>query len=124
MNLILNSDRLVTRPAQPADREGRMAAAMMGRSAPINLSPHAQNYPQSTSPKRDGMMNSSYQVVEIDRPGSILRDRIDAVSRKAIKMPFYSKQGDKGKRELEVAELVLRRLANETRPMGISDLKN
>ncbi len=124
MNLILDSDRLVSRPAQPADREGRMAAAMMGRSVPINLSPHATNYPQSTSPKRDGLMNSSYQVVEIDRPGSILRDRIDVVCRAAIKMPFYSRQGDKGKRELEVAETVLKRLANETRPMGISDIKN
>jgi hypothetical protein len=124
MNLILDSDRLVVRPMQPADREGRMAAVMMGSSKPIDISPRATNYPHSTSPKRNGMMDSSYQVVEVDRPGSILRDRIDAVCRTAFKMPFYSKRGDLGKRELEVAELTLRRLANETRPMGISDLKN
>lgn len=124
MNMILDSDRVVTRPMQPADREGRMAAMMMGTSKPIDKSPYAKDYPTSTSPKRMGMMNSSYDVVEIDRPGSVLRERIDAVCRASVKIPFYSKRGDMGLQELRAAENMLVRLANETRPVGISDLKN
>jgi hypothetical protein len=124
MRLILDSDRLVTRPAQPADREGRMAAAMMGSSMPIDKSPFAGDYPQSTTPRRIGMMNSSYQLVEFNRPGSIVRDRIDTLNKVAFKRGFYSKKGDLGIMELRAAENTLQLLARETRPMTLSDLKN
>lgn len=124
MNLILDSDRVVTKPMQPNDREGRMAAVMMGTRTPIDAMPSDASYPQSTSPRRMGAMQSSYRTIEYDRPGSIIRKRIDEVCKNSLRMNFYSSAGDLGKKELEAAERVLIRLANETRPMGISDLKN
>jgi hypothetical protein len=70
------------------------------------------------------MMNSSYQLVEFNRPGSIVRDRIDALNKVAFKRGFYSKKGDLGIMELRAAENTLQLLARETRPMTLSDLKN
>lgn len=126
MNMILDSDRLVKVPMADRDRIGQLSAAIGSKKEAINLSPFQKEYPQSTAPARmpGSTLNSSYQYVEFNRPGSILRKRIDEVCRASIRKNFYSAAGDMGKRELEAAQLTLVVLARETRPLGLSDVKN
>ena len=128
MNLILDSDSLVT-----TDSQFLLGAETPPNSPskPIPQMPSAPDYPRSTQGKMSGFTMGSSQSVVYDRPGSTIRRRIDELHQKVFRTKFYQGENLFGEvrppemaKELLLAEDVLNKLAQATRPMGYTDSKS
>jgi hypothetical protein len=127
MSLILNSDELTNWPEQPYGDD--IMASVRARSQPIPQLPGAADYPHPAPAKYTASGRSAYQSIGINRPGSVIRTRIDEVCYQVFKRKFYNDHGLFGgpsagerQRELLAARHTMNLLAVGTQPHSWADV--
>ena len=99
--------------------------------SPITQMPSNPSYPKTTTPKMSGFTQGPWQAVTYNRPGGKIRAQVDKLHQALFGEKFYKNEDWFGdvkpedmSKELQRAEGVLNRLAQETRPLGYSDNKS
>lgn len=131
MSLILDSDSLISWPAQPAIGGDAMATVVNARSHPIPQLPGDPNYPRPTPAKYGIGGMPAHQSIGYDRPGGVIRRRINKVYNLVYGHNFYDNEGwlglnepdARGKAsELLAARRTLDRLSASTQPHSLADV--
>lgn len=131
MALVLDTDFLEDVPAQYFNQEPNpLAMAMNTRSRPIQVMPSDRNYPHPADPTYKSWGVPAHQSVTFTRLGDKIKAETDVAHRAVFGTPFFQSHwflGGPNRSELEQdlrrAEQVIKRLAKETSPMSVGDLK-
>jgi hypothetical protein len=134
MSAILDSDKLVTYVPSTGGTAGGMGRDIVyGRQA-IQQMPSASDYPIATSPRFTGRPFQPYdpgQRIEYDNVGSVVRERINTLSRLTGNSSFYPEQNFAEKllidptssAQVAKAEQVINRLSTDARPKQLTDVR-
>lgn len=134
MSAVLDSDTLVRyAPAIGAGAESGNGETIYSKKT-ISPMPSAKDYPKPTLPKPVGGLSIGFepgQRVEYGNLGSLVRERIDTLSRIVVGTPFYPEQNvalrvigvdPTGGQQMMKAEQILTRLSMQTRPKQLNDV--
>jgi hypothetical protein len=134
MASVLDSDSLVRyAPAVGTGIGGAGGEAIYGKTS-ISQMPSAPNYPKETMPKHVGGVALGFepgQRIEYGNLGSLVRERVDTLSRRVMGTPFYPEQNvalrvigndPTGSAQLSKAEQIVTRLSMQARPKQLNDV--
>jgi hypothetical protein len=134
MSAVLDSDKLVTYVPATGGTVGGMGRDIEYSKNAIPQLPSASDYPKATSPRFIGRPLQPFepgQRVEYDNIGSVVRDRINTLSRLTGNSSFYPEQNfaekllidPTGSAQLAKAEQIINRLSTEARPKQLTDVR-
>ncbi|MGR9200558.1 hypothetical protein [Rhizobium leguminosarum] len=134
MSAVLDSDKLVTYVPATGGTVGGMGRDIEYSKNAIPQLPSATDYPKATSPRFIGRPLQPFepgQRVEYDNIGSVVRDRINTLSRLTGNSSFYPEQNfaekllidPTGSAQLAKAEQIINRLSTEARPKQLTDVR-
>ncbi|THF47770.1 hypothetical protein [Allorhizobium terrae] len=132
MTSVLDSDTLVRHAPSIGNGIGGGIGEGIRSKERISQMPTAKDYPKESEPKLiRGATYEPGQRVEYDDLGSVVRARIDTLSRAVTGSPFYPQQSvamritgndPTGREQMVKAEHIISRLSAQTRPKQLSDV--
>lgn len=132
MTSVLDSDTLVRHAPSIGNGVGGGIGEGIRSKERINQIPTAKDYPKEAEPKIiRGATYEPGQRIEYDDLGSVVRGRIDTLSRAVTGSPFYPQQSvalrivgndPTGREQMVKAEQIITRLSAQTRPKQLSDV--
>lgn len=134
MSAVLDSDQLVTYVPATAGTGGGMGRDVEYSRNRIPQMPSAPDYPRAVAPRLTGRLFQPYepgQRIEYDNIGSVVRDRINTLSRLSGNSSFYPEQNfaeqllvdPTSRTQLVRAEQIISRLSTDARPRQLTDVR-
>ncbi|WP_245314290.1 hypothetical protein [Rhizobium sp. R634] len=134
MSAVLDSDKLVTYAPSTGGTVGGIGRDIEYGKKAIPQLPSATDYPKSISPRLTGRPFQPYdpgQRIEYDNIGSVVRERINTLSRLTGNSSFYPEQNSLEKlfidptsgAQMAKAEQIINRLSADARPKQLTDVR-